>query len=326
MRRPTAGSLKGTTAAVSDASTSSSWVSPPVPSEPAMPTPAPQQRQSGTAVGVTASTSTTGSTPNKQAGASQQQFKYQSPMEDPVVAQRLLERLLDVQVTVLARELLSVSIDMCKMVHELVATKRVVVVSLETSSAPPSDLWLEYEEFIVRDDKGHVVAKTSLPLHVLDGTLNDRLHVECLLDQGAQIVAIRHDLWEVLGVPVWPDLATMLKAANKSKEDTLGVVENARLKVGGMEFRLQIHVVGDAPFDILLGWPFFALASCITRDQMSGDQSVTLTDPNSGVQFMMPTRQRSRPARDPRFVHEEDAEEHRHRHCGAYTLQLSKDF
>ncbi|KIM64385.1 hypothetical protein SCLCIDRAFT_23418 [Scleroderma citrinum Foug A] len=205
---PTAGSLKGTMPAVSDASASSSWVSPPVPSEPAMPTPAPQQRQSGTAIGVTASTSMTGSTPNKQAGASQQQFKYQSPMEDPAVAQRLLERLLDVQVTVLARELLSVSIDMHKMVHKLIATKRVAVASLETSSTPPSDLWLKYEEFIVRDDEGHVVVKTSLPLCALDGTLNDRLQ-------------------EALGVPVWPDLATMLEAANKSKEDTLGVVENA---------------------------------------------------------------------------------------------------
>ena len=268
----------------------------------------------------------TGSTLNKQAGSSQQQFKYQSPMEDPVVAQRLLERLLDVQVTVSAQELLSVSIDMRKMVHKLVATKRVAVVSLETSSTPPSDLWLEYEEFIVRDDEGHVVVKTSLPLHALDRTLNDRLRVECLLDQGAQIIAIRHDLWEALGVLVQLDLATMLEAANKSKEDTLGVIENARLKVGGMEFHLQIHVVGDAPFDILLGQPFFALASCITRDQMSSDQSVTLTDPNSGVQFMMPTRQCSRPARDPCFVHEEDAEEHCHWHCGAYTLQLSEDF
>lgn len=84
------------------------------------------------------------------------------------------------------------------------------------------------------------------------------------MDQGAQIITIRCDLWEALGVPVQPDLATTLEAANKSKEDTLGVVENARLKVRGMEFHLQIHVVGDAPFDILLGQPFFALVSCIT--------------------------------------------------------------
>ncbi|KAG6327727.1 hypothetical protein ID866_11363 [Astraeus odoratus] len=49
----------------------------------------------------------------------------------------------------------------------------------------------------------------------------------------------------------------MLEATNKSKEETLGIVENACLKIGGMEFKLQIHVVGDTPFDLLLGHPFF---------------------------------------------------------------------
>ncbi|KAG6331838.1 hypothetical protein ID866_7253 [Astraeus odoratus] len=72
----------------------------------------------------------------------------------------------------------------------------------------------------------------------MDGSLNDHIHVECLLDQGTQIIAIRHDLWEALGVPVCPDLATTLEATNKSKEETLGVVENACLKISGMEFKL----------------------------------------------------------------------------------------
>ncbi|KAG6327216.1 hypothetical protein ID866_11873 [Astraeus odoratus] len=37
----------------------------------------------------------------------------------------------------------------------------------------------------------------------------------------------------------------MLEATNKSKEEMLVIVENACLKIGGMEFKLQIHVVGD---------------------------------------------------------------------------------
>ncbi|KAG6329982.1 hypothetical protein ID866_9108 [Astraeus odoratus] len=81
--------------------------------------------------------------------------------------------------------------------------------------------------------------------------------MECVLDQGAQIVAIRHDLWEALGVPVCPDLAMTLVATNKSKEEMLGIVKNVCLKISGMEFKLQIHVVGDAPFDLLLGCLFF---------------------------------------------------------------------
>ena len=147
-------------------------------------------------------------------------------MEDPAVAQRLLEWLMDVQVTISARELLSVSVDIQKLVCDLVSTKRVSVATLEAGEALVLDLWLEYEEFIVCNDEGHIVAKMSLPLHVLDGTLNDCLHVKCLLDQGAQIVAIRCNLWETSRVPVCLDLVTTLEAANKSKEDTFGVIEN----------------------------------------------------------------------------------------------------
>ncbi|KAG6328775.1 hypothetical protein ID866_10314 [Astraeus odoratus] len=91
----------------------------------------------------------------------------------------------------------------------------------------------------------------------MDGLLNNHIHIECLLDQGAQIVTIRCDLWEALGVPVCLDLATMLEAVNKSKEETLGIIKNVHLKIGGMEFKLQIHIVGDALFDLLLGHPFF---------------------------------------------------------------------
>ena len=103
-----------------------------------------------------------GSTSGKVPTTSQPQFKYQSPMEDPVMAQCLLEWLMDIQVTVSTRELLSVSVDMRKLVCDLVSTKRVSVAMLEAGEAPVSDLWLEYEEFIVRDDKGHIVAKTSV--------------------------------------------------------------------------------------------------------------------------------------------------------------------
>ncbi|KAG6327723.1 hypothetical protein ID866_11367 [Astraeus odoratus] len=113
----------------------------------------------------------------------------------------------------------------------------------------------------------------------------------------------------------------MLEATNKSKEETLGIVENACLKIGGMEFKLQIHVVGDTPFDLLLGRPFFSLASCVTCDQMSGDQSILLMDPNMGIQMLLPTRKRECPSCEPWFLKEEDAEQFQHCRCGAYMIQ-----
>ncbi|KAG6328947.1 hypothetical protein ID866_10142 [Astraeus odoratus] len=155
------------------------------------------------------SSTNTGPTPaNKAPGTSQQQYKYQSPMDDPTVAQKLLERLLDVQVSISMQELLSISPDMHRLVCKLVSTKQVSVGSMETMPTPTPYLWLKYEEFI--------------------------------------IVTIRCDLWEALGVPVHPDLATTLEAANKSKEETLGIVKNMCLKISGMEFKLQIHVLCHA--------------------------------------------------------------------------------
>ncbi|KAG6326242.1 hypothetical protein ID866_12847 [Astraeus odoratus] len=129
----------------------------------------------------------------------------------------------------------------------------------------------------------------------MDRSLNDYIHIECLLDQGTQIVTIRHDLWEALGVPICPDLATMLEAANKSKEEMLGVVKNVCLKISGMEFKLQIHVVGDTPFDLLLGHPFFSLSSCVMCDQML----ILLTDLNTGVEMLLPTRKQEHPSHEP---------------------------
>ncbi|KAG6329220.1 hypothetical protein ID866_9868 [Astraeus odoratus] len=155
----------------------------------------------------------------------------------------------------------------------------------------------------------------------MDRSLNNCIHVECLLDQGAQIIAIRCDLWEALGIPVRPDLATTLEATNKSKEEMLGIVKNAHLKIGGMEFKLQIHVVGGTPFDLLLGHPFFSLSSCVTHDQMLGNQSISLTDPNTGMQMLLPTRKREHPSCEPQFLKEEDAEQFHHHHCGAYTIR-----
>ncbi|KAG6329363.1 hypothetical protein ID866_9725 [Astraeus odoratus] len=101
----------------------------------------------------------------------------------------------------------------------------------------------------------------------------------------------------------------------------LGIVENVHLKISGMEFKLQIHVVGDTPFDLLLGHPFFSLSSCVTHDQMSGDQSISLTDPNTGIQMLLPTRKRECPLHEPWFLKEEDAEQFHHHRCGAYMIQ-----
>ncbi|KIO07170.1 hypothetical protein M404DRAFT_50750, partial [Pisolithus tinctorius Marx 270] len=113
--------------------------------------------------------------------------------------------------------------------------------------------------------------------------------VECILDNGCQVIALRKELWEAIGTPLRPDHATVLEAANKSCAHTLGVMEDARLKIGPLEVFLQIQVIENAPFDLLLGCPFFCLLSSVMCDFPNREQLVELCDPNTGQMVLIPT-------------------------------------
>jgi hypothetical protein len=81
-----------------------------------------------------------------------------------------------------------------------------------------------------------------------------------------------------------------MESANKSKDATLGVIENLGFDFGGGEIQLQVQVIEKAPFEILLGRPFYAHTSCVTRDTINGDQNITLSDPNTGKEITIATR------------------------------------
>ena len=75
------------------------------------------------------------------------------------------------------------------------------------------------------------------------------------------------------------DRVMTMESADSGRSSTLGVIQDAKFAVAGIEVKLQIHVVRQAPFEVLLGRPFFSITECETKDFVSGDQHITLTDP-----------------------------------------------
>ena len=59
-----------------------------------------------------------------------------------------------------------------------------------------------------------IVADHSVNIRVLDVTLNVNVNVEAILDEGSQIVGIRKDIWEKLGVPICSDHKIHMISAN----------------------------------------------------------------------------------------------------------------
>ena len=76
-----------------------------------------------------------------------------------------------------------------------------------------------------------------------------------------------------------------LETADTGKSSTLGTIQNMRFLIAGIELRLQVQVVRNTPFEVLLGRLFFALTECETKDFVSRDQHITLMDPSNRARW-----------------------------------------
>lgn len=203
--------------------------------------------------------------PSYKSADSAPQFHYILAAEDLAVVNKVFNRMLDSELKMMNREVLAISNEVRKGVKELVQTKKVsgaggaTVEMLFNSGAGWAGDWAG----------GDAVVMESLPLRTIDGVLDGKIKCELVLDGGAQFVAIRKDVWKALGIARMTDKTVTLEAANKMKSQTLGVA-NFKLQVGPIMLAVQAHVVESAPFEVLLGWPFYVITSCVTRDSVNG--------------------------------------------------------
>ena len=63
---------------------------------------------------------------------------------------------------------------------------------------------------------------------------------------------------------------------------------------GDLTLYLQVHIIKSPAYDILLGRTFDVLTSSIVTNYPNEDQTLTLTDPNTGAAVTVPTISRDR--------------------------------
>ena len=85
----------------------------------------------------------------------------------------------------------------------------------------------------------------------------------------------------------------MMETANRATVRTVGKTNGLVFDFNGeVEVRLNAQIVEEAPFDVLLGRPFFAATSCVTKDHEDGKMEITLTDPESKKKVQVRTYER----------------------------------
>ncbi|KZT00127.1 uncharacterized protein LAESUDRAFT_666838 [Laetiporus sulphureus 93-53] len=215
------------------------------------------------------------------------------PIEDKKDVPGLVGKILDLPVMVTVGELMQHALDLREHLKELITLKRVATTA-----------WVEEVTDKDKGDKGEwsmyltalktmLLTKGSLPLWVVEPIIEDTLQCECILDQGAQICVMRQDVWQDLWAPLNPDGVILLETVNTSVTKTVEKLPCVHLHFRMVIIVVQVQVVQNAPFEILLGRPFFATSACDTHDFASGEQQITIMDPHSGERVVVPTKART---------------------------------
>jgi len=224
-------------------------------------------------------------------GAPAPQFRYHTPIEDPATISKVANQALNGSITLPIRDLLSISPDVRRHIKEQIVTKRVTSASANALSAEANIVECFMAALPERADN-IIVADHSVNLRVLDLILNDKIQVEAILDEGSQIVGLRKDIWEKLGVPIWSDHKMNMVSANASSNQTIGLIHDLKVTIGVYNFYLQVQVVENASYEMLLGRPFLTLTEANTQHWANGDSHITLQDPNLKAIITLPTKAR----------------------------------
>jgi len=139
------------------------------------------------------------------------------------------------------------------------------------------------------------VAKESSALRSILPLVDNHLKVEAILDPGCQIVAMSEDVCHELALPYDPTIVLHMQSANGTVDPSLGLARNVPFLVGDLTLYMQVHVIRNPAYDILLGRPFDVLTESVVRNFRNEDQTITIHDPNSDRVVTLPTTSRGPP-------------------------------
>jgi hypothetical protein len=140
--------------------------------------------------------------------------------------------------------------------------------------------------------------KMTEPLRAIYCFINGIGQEECLLDAGSMIVSMSKQVAVQLGL-VWdPTISITMESASGHVEQTLGVARNVCFGMGGLKLYLQVHILENPPYRVLLGKPFETLGATVIQTYEDGSSEVVIKDPNTKRIAVVPTYERGKPPED----------------------------
>ena len=138
-------------------------------------------------------------------------------------------------------------------------------------------------------DSKIIIAAESRALWAILPVVDGQDKVEAILDPGCQIVAMSEEVCNALVLHYDPTIRLHMMSANGGVDQSLGLARNVPFVVGDITVYLQIHMLHNPAYDILLGRPFDVLTQSIIRNFTDKNQTITIIDSNTRHKATIPT-------------------------------------
>ena len=134
------------------------------------------------------------------------------------------------------------------------------------------------------------VAKELHALRSIDLLIDNQEYIEAILDPGSQIIAMSEAVCHHLGLQYDPRIRLHMQLVNGEVDESLGLARNVLARIGNIVVYIQVHVIRSPAYDILLGRPFDILMCSIVHNFPNEAQTITISDPNTGLVSTIPTK------------------------------------
>ena len=216
------------------------------------------------------------------------QYRYRAPVESEESHKKVYEKILEQNVVLTVEECIATMPTVRRYFKDAITGKRVPTEEDKTTGlVEVRDPLSSYAMAI--DPPAAFEAEHSLPLRCVEIFLNNMVKVDGIIDSGCQVILMRKDIWEQLRIPLYSQKVMSMESANGTKNYTAGLAPKVKITIGPVDLWCPIQVVETAPFEVLLGRPFMAVAQALTRDSFDGGMEITITDPDSGEHITIPT-------------------------------------
>jgi hypothetical protein len=235
-------------------------------------------------------------------------FRYAAPIKDRAIGNTLFNHMLDTQITVTVRKILTTTPEVQKSFKDATTTRKVPT-SVNPAKAYVNTNMQSANQVQLCCHKVHrnlLVAKELHSLCAITPKIKGLHEVECILDNRLQIVSISEAVWRTLNRELNPRWKITMQSANGLRDKSLGLVEN--LEIGGMKLHVQAHVICNPAYNVLFGRPFDVLTALHIKNYQDKSQTITITDPNSRKMVSIPTVPRGQPrfkSLPPKDIHQE---------------------